>query len=194
MISLRFFFSSRRRHTRWPRDWSSDVCSSDLVPRSPDGQEAQGVRRGGAPAPGSAAGALRVEEDRPARLGVRETEGSTRRTVVEPTGIEDVATQDIEGNSEDFPAEYTSETPDAAPAGYVPTASGPGAGTGRRKKAIARVRITPGSGEWKVNGKPLEDYFPDKVHQQVIKEPLVALGFERSEEHTSELQSRCHIV
>src|SRR5690625_2918225 len=30
MISL-FFFSSRRRHTRWPRDWSSDVCSSDLI-------------------------------------------------------------------------------------------------------------------------------------------------------------------
>src|SRR5207253_8693531 len=32
-----FFFSSRRRHTRWPRDWSSDVCSSDLgVPREQD--------------------------------------------------------------------------------------------------------------------------------------------------------------
>src|SRR5690625_5617768 len=29
-ILLSFFFSSRRRHTRWPRDWSSDVCSSDL--------------------------------------------------------------------------------------------------------------------------------------------------------------------
>src|SRR5439155_7454292 len=28
-----FFFSSRRRHTRWPRDWSSDVCSSDLHTR-----------------------------------------------------------------------------------------------------------------------------------------------------------------
>src|SRR5215208_5576056 len=28
-----FFFSSRRRHTRWPRDWSSDVCSSDLLRR-----------------------------------------------------------------------------------------------------------------------------------------------------------------
>src|SRR5215208_4149236 len=27
-----FFFSSRRRHTRWPREWSSDVCSSDLAP------------------------------------------------------------------------------------------------------------------------------------------------------------------
>src|SRR5439155_10193618 len=35
-----FFFSSRRRHTRWPRDWSSDVCSSDL-----DGKTA--IRIGG---------------------------------------------------------------------------------------------------------------------------------------------------
>src|SRR5215510_15456781 len=30
MVLFFFFFSSRRRHTRWPRDWSSDVCSSDL--------------------------------------------------------------------------------------------------------------------------------------------------------------------
>src|SRR6266508_2157384 len=29
-LTFFFFFSSRRRHTRWPRDWSSDVCSSDL--------------------------------------------------------------------------------------------------------------------------------------------------------------------
>src|SRR5439155_16929093 len=34
-----FFFSSRRRHTRWPRDWSSDVCSSDL------GTEAEAVAK-----------------------------------------------------------------------------------------------------------------------------------------------------
>src|SRR5207253_6951017 len=33
MIVCNFFFSSRRRHTRWPRDWSSDVCSSDLAGR-----------------------------------------------------------------------------------------------------------------------------------------------------------------
>src|SRR5690625_6784534 len=31
MSYILFFFSSRRRHTRWPRDWSSDVCSSDLA-------------------------------------------------------------------------------------------------------------------------------------------------------------------
>src|SRR5690348_18012953 len=31
-LPVRFFFSSRRRHTRWTGDWSSDVCSSDLAP------------------------------------------------------------------------------------------------------------------------------------------------------------------
>src|SRR5437870_6324456 len=34
-LTLFFFFSSRRRHTRWPRDWSSDVCSSDLRVAAP---------------------------------------------------------------------------------------------------------------------------------------------------------------
>src|SRR5439155_14424050 len=34
-----FFFSSRRRHTRWPRDWSSDVCSSDLSWRDHRGRD-----------------------------------------------------------------------------------------------------------------------------------------------------------
>src|SRR5437870_9038076 len=41
-----FFFSSRRRHTRWPRDWSSDVCSSDLLP----GGDERGRRRPDHPA------------------------------------------------------------------------------------------------------------------------------------------------
>src|SRR5207253_5767985 len=38
-----FFFSSRRRHTRWPRDWSSDVCSSDLLAGKVVGQHARRV-------------------------------------------------------------------------------------------------------------------------------------------------------
>jgi small subunit ribosomal protein S9 len=44
---------------------------------------------------------------------------------------------------------------------------------GRRKQAIVRVRILPGSGQFTLNGKSLEDYFPNKVHQQLIKEPFV---------------------
>src|SRR5207253_3932796 len=41
---LYFFFSSRRRHTRWPRDWSSDVCSSDLD-QSRGGNDGTSARR-----------------------------------------------------------------------------------------------------------------------------------------------------
>src|SRR5690625_7418873 len=47
MRSSVFFFSSRRRHTRWPRDWSSDVCSSDLArPRRYRPSEDRRYRRG----------------------------------------------------------------------------------------------------------------------------------------------------
>ncbi len=51
----------------------------------------------------------------------------------------------------------------------------PAAATGRRKQAIARVRLTPGDGTWTVNGRPLEVYFPNKVHQQMVNEPFVTL-------------------
>jgi len=44
---------------------------------------------------------------------------------------------------------------------------------GRRKEAIVRVRIMPGTGKITCNGRELEAYFPSKVHQQLIKEPLV---------------------
>jgi len=45
--------------------------------------------------------------------------------------------------------------------------------TGRRKRAIARVRIRHGSGQITCNGRPLVDYFPAKAHQTRIAEPLV---------------------
>jgi small subunit ribosomal protein S9 len=47
--------------------------------------------------------------------------------------------------------------------------------TGRRKEAVVRVRLLPGSGKWTLNGRSLEDYFPNKVHQQLVNEPLKAL-------------------
>jgi small subunit ribosomal protein S9 len=46
---------------------------------------------------------------------------------------------------------------------------------GRRKQAIVRARLTPGTGVFKLNGRTLENYFPNKVHQQLIKEPFVTL-------------------
>ena len=44
---------------------------------------------------------------------------------------------------------------------------------GRRKEAVVRVRLVPGSGNFRLNGKDLATYFPNKVHQQLVKEPLV---------------------
>ena len=44
--------------------------------------------------------------------------------------------------------------------------------TGRRKEAVARVRITPGKGTVRVNGRPIEDYFPAATHRMIVTEPL----------------------
>lgn len=46
---------------------------------------------------------------------------------------------------------------------------------GRRKEAIVRVRLLPGTGRFTLNGRSIEDYFPNKVHQQLIREPFVTL-------------------
>jgi len=82
---------------------------------------------------------------------------------------------DVETVDEEVPQSYTSES---VPTVTVVSNIEPGAAVGRRKEAIARVRITPGTGVFKVNGRTLEDYFPNKVHQQLIKEPFVSLGLD----------------
>jgi small subunit ribosomal protein S9 len=46
---------------------------------------------------------------------------------------------------------------------------------GRRKEAIVRVRLMPGTGQFTLNGRTLEQYFPNKLHQQLIREPLVTV-------------------
>ncbi len=86
---------------------------------------------------------------------------------------------DIEVIDEEIPSEYTSETPSAASvATERPAVTAPGGATGRRKEAIARVRIVPGTGRWSINGRDLETYFPNRVHQQLVNEPFVTLGQE----------------
>ena len=52
---------------------------------------------------------------------------------------------------------------------------------GRRKEAVVRVRLLPGTGQFKLNGRTLEEYFPNKVHQQLIREPFVIL--EKAEQY-----------
>ena len=113
--------------------------------------------------------------------------------MAEPTGVEtpadDAAYFDPEFagaeeetlDGEEAPSEYTTESPEASDASRAarrPVVTGSANGLGRRKEAIARVRIVPGTGQWKINGRTLEAYFPNKVHQQIVSEPFVTLGAE----------------
>ncbi len=89
----------------------------------------------------------------------------------------DIVTPDVLDADEPELTEYTTESDASASAEPArrPSASAPGAGTGRRKQAVARVRIVPGTGEWTINGRSLEEYFSNKVHQQLVNEPLKIL-------------------
>ena len=78
---------------------------------------------------------------------------------------------------------YTSEstaTAEAPVASERPALTVPGSAVGRRKEAVARVRLVPGSGQWTINGRTLDDYFPNKVHQQLVNDPLVTAGVQGS--------------
>ncbi|WP_336646720.1 30S ribosomal protein S9 [Microbacterium sp. USHLN186] len=82
----------------------------------------------------------------------------------------------------EFPQNFSTSTPEtevqeSAPR---PVLSVPGAAVGRRKQAIARVRLIPGSGTITVNGRTLEDYFPNKLHQQLINDPFTVLNLQGS--------------
>ncbi len=51
--------------------------------------------------------------------------------------------------------------------------------TGRRKEAVARVRLVPGTGEFVINGRSLEEYFTTRVHRMVAQSPLKVAGREK---------------
>jgi small subunit ribosomal protein S9 len=111
---------------------------------------------------------------------MRKREGST---VAESTGttVDEAVAEPTEENADAHVSEYTTESAAEAVGGRAPVrpvVTGKALGTGRRKEAIARVRIAPGTGQWLINDQPLEKFFPNKVHQQLISEPLVTLGAE----------------
>ena len=88
---------------------------------------------------------------------------------------EETADQSV---AEETPQTYSTETPASeAVAEKKPraTLSVGGQAVGRRKQAIARVRLTPGSGSYAVNGRTLEQYFPNRLHQQLINDPFTVL-------------------
>ena len=98
-----------------------------------------------------------------------ETTTAVEETADEIKPFVDEQDREIAYRSDSNPGAASSET-------ARPAVIAPGAATGRRKEAIARVRIIPGSGQWPINGRTLEDYFPNKVHQQLVSDPFATAG------------------
>ncbi|BBY22586.1 30S ribosomal protein S9 [Mycobacterium stomatepiae] len=87
---------------------------------------------------------------------------------------EETAEVVVEVVVEETPAEPTAEAPAAQPSAPI-VLDRPIQTVGRRKEAVVRVRLVPGTGKFDLNGRSLEAYFPNKVHQQLIKAPLVTV-------------------
>jgi small subunit ribosomal protein S9 len=86
------------------------------------------------------------------------------------------------------PESYTTEsTPSAEPTTPRPVLNVSGAAVGRRKQAIARVRVVPGAGTITVNGRELAEYFPNKLHQQLITDPFTVLELTDSYDVTARI-------
>jgi len=94
-------------------------------------------------------------------------EGSSMTDIIEPEVVETVET--VEEPAETV---VVVEAPAPAPVRAPRPGDRPIQTVGRRKEAIVRVRLVPGTGKITCNGRDLEAYFPSKVHQQLIREPL----------------------
>ncbi len=91
---------------------------------------------------------------------------------IESTEVEETYEPNAEGVA------YSSESSPSADTPARPATIAPAGATGRRKEAVARVRIVPGTGEITVNGRTLDSYFPNKLHQQIVNEPFTSLQLE----------------
>ena len=129
--------------------------------RSCHGLQAQGVRRPESSARG------------PAPRPLRDQAGG-------PVSDENVTEENIEVDAVEIATDdYTteSEAPAAPAVERAPVViDHPIQTVGRRKEAVVRVRLVPGTGQFHLNGgRDLETYFPNKVHQQLVKSPLVTV-------------------
>ena len=112
-----------------------------------------------------------------ADLAVAETATSTPTETDAPEGVE-VTVSESEIDAPEAGDDAAGDTTAPAPGPAVSTRARPTAptrGLGRRKEAVVRVRLVPGTGLYTLNGRTLEEYFPNKVHQQAINEPFKTL-------------------
>jgi small subunit ribosomal protein S9 len=82
---------------------------------------------------------------------------------------------EVEVEVDDTPVAEVDDDAPARPASRPIIPGKPTQTVGRRKQAIVRVRLMPGTGKFTLNGRSLEQYFPNKVHQQLIRDPLTTV-------------------
>ncbi len=103
-----------------------------------------------------------------------ENEVAVEAELVADDGADDVEVVDV--TDDVAVVDVTDEVPEVVPAVVLPVAvDRPVQTVGRRKEAVVRIRLVPGNGTFTLNGRTLDSYFPNKVHQQLIKEPLAIL-------------------
>jgi small subunit ribosomal protein S9 len=84
--------------------------------------------------------------------------------------------EEVAAGEEGAPA---AEAAEPRPGADDPRSTGRGLGTGRRKEAVARVRLTQGEGRFELNGRSLEEYFPARAHRMTVTAPLRSSGHEK---------------
>jgi len=118
-----------------------------------------------------------VEEGQPVSTPEQPEVEAVEEAPVEATADEttEIAAEDTSEVAADDDFSDVEVDFDAAPAVPAVFSDRPIQTVGRRKEAVVRVRLMPGTGQFTLNGKSLEIYFPNKLHQQLIREPLVLL-------------------
>ncbi len=161
------------------------------APESPEGAGAEGAGAEESAAQESAAeddGFEDEDEEEPAPRVKPAVPGAHLEVDIVPEGVDPLGRDVIDDPyaiEEDSPqGESESDEDDQALAEPISTAAidlAAGAryrATGKRKTAIARVILRPGSGSYTINGRPIEAYFPRETLQRNIRQPLETVGYE----------------
>ena len=102
-----------------------------------------------------------------------EPTSSTEPEEGQPVSTPESEFEDVAADTEATDVADMADVADVEVAAPVVLSGRPVQTVGRRKEAVVRVRLVPGTGKFTLNGRTLEQYFPNKLHQQLIREPLV---------------------
>lgn len=157
-------------------------ASEPEAPAAPPAPEAEAAAAAPAPAgEPEAAGAEEDEDEEPATPRVKPAiPGMDLQPDIVPEGVDPLARAEAEAEAEaEAAAEAEAEDLDQPVAATIDLgASARYTATGKRKTAIARVILKPGTGAYTINGKALDVFFPRATLQANIRQPLAAVGYE----------------